>query len=71
MHLSWFPVSMSVCTLNINQKGVKVQDPRTYFSEFNGAFKLLASDYEEDSQVDTRVESGLQLEAFPVPAGVR
>lgn len=55
--------------LPINQSRCQVQDPITYFSQFNGALKLLASNYEEDSQVDTRVESWLQLKTFSVPAG--
>lgn len=55
--------------LPINQRRCQVQDPVTYFSQFNGALKLLASNYEEDSQVDARVESWLQLKTLSVPAG--
>lgn len=47
----------------------QIKAPLTYFPQFNGALKLLASNYEQHSQVDTRVESGLQLKTFSVPAG--
>ncbi len=57
--------------LPTDQSRCQVQDPITYFSQFNGALKLLASNYEEDSQVDTRVQSWLQLKTLSVPAGVK
>lgn len=46
-----------------------VQDPLTYFPQFNGALKLLAGNYEEDGQVDPGVKSWLQLKTLSVPAG--
>lgn len=47
----------------------QVQDHFTYFPQFHGALKLLASDHQEDGQVDAGVESRLQLESLSVPAG--
>lgn len=52
-------------TLGEKSKGFHV----TYFSQFHGALKLLASNYEEDCKVDARVESGLQFKALPIPTG--
>lgn len=47
--------------------GERCRDRVTYFPEFNGALKLLTSHYEEDGQVDARVECWLQLKTLPVP----
>lgn len=47
----------------------EVQDTPTDFPQFDWALKLLSSNYEEDSQVDARVESRLQLKTFSIPAG--
>lgn len=51
----------------ITTVGERCRDRVTYFPEFNGALKLLTSDYEEDGQVDARVECWLQLKTLPVP----
>lgn len=58
-------------SLTINQSGYQVQDPLTYFPQFNGALKLLAGNYEEDSQVDTRVQRWLELKSLSVPGRVK
>lgn len=41
----------------------------TDFPQFHGVLKLLTSNYEEDSEVDAGVKSGLQLKTLPVPVG--
>lgn len=41
----------------------------TDFPQLHGVFKLLTCNYEENGEVDARVESRLELETLSVPAG--
>lgn len=39
----------------------------TYLPQLDGTLKLLSSNNEQNSQIDTRVESWLELKTFPIP----